>query len=131
MPLTAILRAVKRSAVQPPPKLPRATSFDPAVASAVGKAMRLGREAQGHAQDAFALIAGVDRSYYGKLERGERQPSVGLLLRIAYALGVPGSDLLKFAEVILADEARKTARKRPASRSFSPTSSSRASSRER
>ncbi|MBV8380175.1 MAG: helix-turn-helix transcriptional regulator [Paucibacter sp.] len=122
---------MKRSAGPPPPKPLRATSFDPDVASAVGKAMRSGREALGHAQDAFALIAGVDRSYYGKLERGERQPSVGLLLRIAYALGVPGSDLLKSAEVILADEARKTARKRPASKSSGPTSSSRASSRER
>ena len=56
------------------------------------------REAMGVAQDQFALMASVDRSYYGKLERGERQPSLGLLLRIARGLGVPGATLVERTE---------------------------------
>lgn len=46
------------------------------------------------AQDQLALMANIDRSYYGKLERGERQPSLGLLLRAAKALGVSGATLV-------------------------------------
>jgi transcriptional regulator with XRE-family HTH domain len=53
------------------------------VAKAFGRVVRKEREGQGIAQDAFALLANVDRSYYGKLERGERQLSLGLLLRIS------------------------------------------------
>jgi transcriptional regulator with XRE-family HTH domain len=56
------------------------------------------REERGVAQDEFALSANVDRSYYGKLERGERQPSLALLLRIAGALGVTGGDLVGLVE---------------------------------
>lgn len=59
------------------------------------------REDRGVAQDAFALAAGVDRSYYGKLERGERQPSLALLLRIAGGLGVTGMDLVGRTEVTI------------------------------
>ncbi len=59
------------------------------------------REDQGVAQDAFALVAGVDRSYYGKLERGERQPSLALLLRIAGGLGVTGADLVGRTEATI------------------------------
>jgi XRE family transcriptional regulator, regulator of sulfur utilization len=56
------------------------------------------REERGIAQDAFALAAGVDRSYYGKLERGQRQPSLGILLRVSTALGVSGSLMLEAVE---------------------------------
>lgn len=70
----------------------------------MGAAVRKCREDQGIAQDAFALRAGVDRSYFGRLERGQRQPTVGLLLRIAAALGVAGSELLAQAEEVLAEK---------------------------
>jgi XRE family transcriptional regulator, regulator of sulfur utilization len=91
-----------------PPASPRtrAPSFDPEIARAVGAAVRRWREEQGIAQDAFALRAGVDRSYFGRLERGQRQPTVALLLRIAAALGVRGSELLAEAEDALAKGAR-------------------------
>ena len=45
-------------------------------------------------REVIALLANVDRSYYGKLERGERQPSLALMLRIASGLGIPASELL-------------------------------------
>jgi XRE family transcriptional regulator, regulator of sulfur utilization len=73
---------------------PRSTSFEPAVATAFGDVIRAERLRQGIAQDQFAVLANVDRSYYGKLERGERQPSLGLILRVAKGFGVPASDLV-------------------------------------
>lgn len=81
-----------------PPARPRATSFDPAVASAFGSVVRQLRETTGIAQDRFALLAEVDRSYYGKLERGERQPSLALMLRIARALSITASSLVERVE---------------------------------
>jgi XRE family transcriptional regulator, regulator of sulfur utilization len=76
----------------------RATSFEPSVARAFGEVSRSLRVERGVAQDTFALAAGVDRSYYGKLERGERQPSLGLLLRIAAALEITGAELVALVE---------------------------------
>ena len=76
----------------------RATSFDPAVAKVFAGVIRDLREQSGLAQDKFALLANVDRSYYGKLERGERQPSLALFLRISDALGITGTELLGLVE---------------------------------
>jgi XRE family transcriptional regulator, regulator of sulfur utilization len=77
----------------------RATSFDPAVARAFAEVIRGERVQREIAQDQFALLANVDRSYYGKLERGERQPSLVLLLRIAKALELTGAELVAKVEV--------------------------------
>lgn len=71
------------------------------MAQAFGETVRALRVKQGDAQDAFALKANVDRSYYGKLERGERQPSLALLLRISTQLGISGASLLERTEVTL------------------------------
>ena len=90
MPKTAIQK------LAPAPK--RATSFEPAVAKAFGGVVRSLRVESGLAQDQFALLANVDRSYYGKLERGERQPSLALLLRVSSAIGISGSELLRLVE---------------------------------
>ena len=80
----------------------RANSFEPAIAKAFGGVIRAERESRKIAQDAFALMAGIDRSYYGKLERGERQPSLGLLLRIATGLDVSAATLIRRTESVLA-----------------------------
>jgi transcriptional regulator with XRE-family HTH domain len=66
--------------------------------------VRVERLKRGIAQDEFALLANIDRSYFGKLERGERQPSLALILRIAGGLGVPASALLTRVERLLAAE---------------------------
>lgn len=79
----------------------RGTSFEPATAIAFGEVIRAERIKQEIAQDQFALLANVDRSYYGKLERGERQPSLALILRIAGGLGVAASELIGRTELIL------------------------------
>ena len=88
------------------PRTPRATSFEPAVARAFGLAVRTTRVATGVSQDRMALAAGVDRSFYGKLERGERQPSLGIMLRIAVALGVTGTQLMSLTEHAIANDTK-------------------------
>lgn len=95
--------AVQQPPLPPPakPRPSRATSFDPLAAKAFGQAVRALRERLGVAQDQFALSANIDRSYYGKLERGERQPSLGLLLRAAKALGISAAVLVQETENIM------------------------------
>lgn len=83
-------------------RVPRSDSFDPVVAKACGGVLRKLRLQQGIAQDAFALLAGIDRSYYGKLERGERQPSLTVLLKCASAFGQPAAKLVAAIEGQLA-----------------------------
>lgn len=99
----AVTKLLKSTADKPK----RSTSFEPDVARAIGQVIRQVRESKEFSQDGFALQAGVDRSYYGKLERGQRQPTVGLLLRIARALDVPGWELLGQAEQLLKSPTRK------------------------
>ena len=71
-------------------------------AAVFGEVIRAERVRQAIAQDQFALLANVDRSYYGKLERGERQPSLALIMRIARGLGVPASEIIALVEERLA-----------------------------
>jgi transcriptional regulator with XRE-family HTH domain len=80
----------------------RATSFEPEVAVAFGTVVRAERLRQGIAQDQFALLANIDRSYFGKLERGERQPSLALIIRVASGLGLPASELVQRLEQAMA-----------------------------
>lgn len=54
----------------------------------LGKRIRTLRKSAGYTQEEFAYKAGLDRSYYGAVERGERNLSVLNLLKIAEALGV-------------------------------------------
>ena len=55
--------------------------------AAFGRAIRELREERGISQEAFALKCGIDRSHYGGIERGERNPSLGTVFKIADALG--------------------------------------------
>lgn len=99
----------------PVPRLPlstaRGTSFEPEIARAFGTVVRQTRVNLGVAQDQMALMAGVDRSYFGKLERGERQPSLSILLRIAGALGVSGAELVELAEAAIPKSKRRAREK--------------------
>jgi transcriptional regulator with XRE-family HTH domain len=72
-----------------------ATSFDPVSAAAFGDAVRELRLAQGIAQEALALLAGVDRGFMGHVERGGRQPSLAVILKIAKAIGCTPAKLLE------------------------------------
>jgi len=54
----------------------------------LGKCIRKLRESQGITQENFANQAGLDRAYYGGIERGERNPTALKLIHIAIHLNV-------------------------------------------
>jgi transcriptional regulator with XRE-family HTH domain len=66
--------------------------------SAFGRAMREFRVARGLSQEELGYDSGLHRTYIGGIERGERNPSLTNILRIAEALGVPPSELLAATE---------------------------------
>lgn len=74
------------------------------MAAAFGQVIAEERVSLGVAQDAFALRAGIDRSNYGRLERGERQPSLGMAFRIAASLGISPAILVSRVEDALQRE---------------------------
>jgi transcriptional regulator with XRE-family HTH domain len=51
-------------------------------------------------QEGLGHSSGLDRSYVGGVERGERNPSYAALLKIAAALERPLSEVLRRAEQI-------------------------------
>lgn len=61
----------------------------------LGLKIRALREAQGLSQETVALGSGIDRSYFGGIERGEHNVAVVNLEKIAIALDVQVADLLK------------------------------------
>ena len=60
-----------------------------------GKRMRELRQQAGFSQEELADRCGLHRTYVGGIERGERNPSLMNIGRIARALGVPLEALFK------------------------------------
>lgn len=60
---------------------------------AFGKNVRQRREILRLSQEGLAVAAGLDRSYIGGIERGERNPSLTAILQLAAALEVPPARL--------------------------------------
>lgn len=60
----------------------------------IGKRIRKLREDKAWSQEQLSVEAGVDNSHLGKLERGEGNPTIKLVFRIALALEVDIQDLL-------------------------------------
>jgi transcriptional regulator with XRE-family HTH domain len=58
-----------------------------------GKAVRQKRHKLGVSQEAFADLCGLDRTYVGGIERGERNVALVNIERIARALRLSISDL--------------------------------------
>jgi transcriptional regulator with XRE-family HTH domain len=56
---------------------------------AVGARIRKLREAKGVSQEEAARLAGIDRSYYGRIERGVINVSAVFLLKIGRMLHCP------------------------------------------
>lgn len=59
----------------------------------LGKKVRLIREQKGLSQESVALASGIDRSYFGGIERGEHNVAVINLEKIAIALDIKIKDL--------------------------------------
>lgn len=60
----------------------------------VGATIRRLRMSKGFSQESFADACGLDRTYIGGVERGERNLGLKNLLKIARALGVSPAELL-------------------------------------
>jgi transcriptional regulator with XRE-family HTH domain len=65
---------------------------------ALGRAVREARVERGLAQEEAAARVGLDRSYFGAIERGEYNITYLTVLKIARGLGVRPSDLMLRAE---------------------------------
>ena len=63
-----------------------------------GTQVRKLREDRGLSQEKLAELSGLHRTYIGGIERGERNVALLNILRLAKALRVQASDLLKGIE---------------------------------
>ncbi|MCU0518228.1 MAG: helix-turn-helix domain-containing protein [Oscillatoria sp. Prado101] len=63
-----------------------------------GEQVRNFRKARGLSQEELAELAGLHRNYIGGIERGERNVALLNILRLAKALEISPSDLLKGLE---------------------------------
>lgn len=65
-----------------------------AIRKAFGERVREARHLRTISQEELALRVGLDRSYIGQVERGERNLSLENIYKIADGLGVPPASLV-------------------------------------
>ena len=88
-----------RSPAKPTRGRPKgATTFDAVSAAAFGDVVRNARMAAGISREALAHMANLERSHFGKIERGVSQPTLFAILKIARALGCRAGALVQCAE---------------------------------
>lgn len=56
---------------------------------------RLRRSKIRQSQEQFASLVKIDRSYISEIERGLRNPTLDIIVRLAHGLGVHPAELLK------------------------------------
>lgn len=66
-----------------------------AVREGFGRSVREFRRAAGVSQEALGHAASLDRTYISGIERGLRNPTLEIIVRIAAALGCTASELLR------------------------------------
>lgn len=66
------------------------------IAQLVGERIRFFRKGYGLSQEQLAFKAGLNPSYMGQVERGEKSPTIDSLEKIATALDVTLEDLCSF-----------------------------------
>lgn len=60
-----------------------------------GRNVRALRKARGLSQEGFAHVVGLDRTYVGGIERGERNPGLKAIIQLAEALDVEVAELFE------------------------------------
>ncbi len=65
---------------------------------AFGRRVRELRKTRGYTQEGFAAASGLDRSYYGRIERGEQNVSLENISAVARTLGVSIGELFPSPE---------------------------------
>jgi transcriptional regulator with XRE-family HTH domain len=68
------------------------------VISVFGKVLRELREGENLSQEKLAEYCDLDRTYISMLERGLRQPTITTIFKIADALNISPSELVKKVE---------------------------------
>lgn len=63
-------------------------------ADIVARVIRERRKDKGLSQEVLSGLAGLDRTHYSKIERGQRTPSIDTLFKIAHALEMPPHQLI-------------------------------------
>jgi len=69
---------------------------------AFGEVLRKKRKEAGLSQEKLALDAGLERTFISMMERGQRQPTLTTLLKIASVLECTAADLVTDVERLLA-----------------------------
>lgn len=81
---------------------PRGTkTFDPLPAKAFGAAVVAARLGRSETQEEVCGRAGIERSHWGKIERGTHMPNLAIIFRIAEALDCSASELIAMTETHL------------------------------
>jgi transcriptional regulator with XRE-family HTH domain len=62
----------------------------------IGRKIRAEREKTGLSQEEFGKKIKVHRTYVGMIERGEKNITLGNLIKFAHALGLKVKDLIDF-----------------------------------
>lgn len=75
---------------------------------AFGEVVRQLRKDQGISQEKLATLAGIDRAYMGGLERGQRNPSLTTIARVAHGLGMTAGEVL----IKMEDQRRRGGRRK-------------------
>lgn len=65
------------------------------MAKEVGERLRMYRSQKGWSQEKLAEMAGLHHTYIGQLERGEKNATLESISKVAFALGVPLSQLFE------------------------------------
>lgn len=60
----------------------------------IGRCLRRAREDHNLTQENVYLAVPMNRSHYQQIEAGEANPTLDMLLRIAWVIGMPIADLL-------------------------------------
>ena len=66
---------------------------------ALGREIKKAREVLQKSQEALAFEAGIHRTYVSLIERGKKSPTLAVIVRLATALGIKPSELLRRVEV--------------------------------
>lgn len=90
-----ILREASRRLPQPQPRRPVDQERRQEILRLFGETVRAHRARAGLSQEELAFAAGLDRTYVGGVERGERNLSLVNIVRIAEALNTAPSTLLE------------------------------------
>ena len=64
----------------------------------VGRVIQEFREGQNKSQELVSGLAGIGRTHLSAIERGERKPTLETFFKIAYALDVPPSTIMRAIE---------------------------------